>query len=369
MYKSTDAGKTWTHLGLRDTPADSARSKSIRRIPIACSSRRSAIPTAATSERGIFRSTDGGESFEQVLYRDENTGGKDVDIDPSNPDIVYATMFEGRQGPWENGAWRGSARHLQVDRRRDDVEGADERTARSHRQRGAGDRAEQPEADLRVCDGGTPPPQAQPVFPRPGCRGGRGAGAGRGGRGGRGGTGPANNPIYRSDDAGETWTALSNDPRVGTSNEASIAVDPKNPDWLIVTSQVTYKSEDGGKTWVPFKGAPGGDDYQYAWINPNNTDIMILAVDQGAVVSLDKGKSWSSWYNQPTAAMYHIADRQRLPVSRLRRTAGQRVGVRREPRQRRRDHDARVASGGDRGIRLRRARPARSRHRLRHARK
>src|SRR5204863_400338 len=125
-------------------------------------------------------------------------------------------------------------------------------------------------------------------------------GAGGGGRGGRGRGGAdapaASAPVYRSDDAGETWTAVSTDTRVGTSNEASICVDPKNPDWLIVTSQVTHKSEDAGASWVPFKGAPGGDDYQYAWMNPNNPDIMILTSDQGAVVSLDRGRSWSSWY-------------------------------------------------------------------------
>src|SRR4029077_4459567 len=132
--------------------------------------------------------------------------------------------------------------------------------------------------------------------------------AGEGGaRGGRGrGAGPQSNPIYRSDDGGDTWAPISSDMRVGTSNEASICVDPKNPDWLIVTSQVTYKSEDGGRSWVPFKGAPGGDDYQYAWMNPNNTEIILAVADQGAVVSLDKGRSWSSWYNQPTAAMFHI---------------------------------------------------------------
>ena len=108
IYKSTDAGKTWTHLGLRDAqqiPKHRDRSEESR---TACSSPRSAIPTARNEERGIFRSTDGGETFERVLFKDENTGGKDVDIDPSNPDIVYATMWEERQGPWENGAWGGT---------------------------------------------------------------------------------------------------------------------------------------------------------------------------------------------------------------------------------------------------------------------
>ncbi len=134
------------------------------------------------------------------------------------------------------------------------------------------------------------------------------AAAAPGGRGGgRGGAGgPQFAPFYRSDDGGETWAPTTSDMRVGTSDEAAIIVDPKDPDWLIVTSQVTAKSTDGGKTWVPFKGAPGGDDYQAGWINPNMTDVMLLVADQGAAVSLDKGISWSSWYNQPTAAMFHI---------------------------------------------------------------
>ena len=105
----------------------------------------------------------------------------------------------------------------------------------------------------------------------------------------------------------------STDTRVGASNEASICVDPKNPDWLIVTSQVTYKSEDGGKSWVPFKGAPGGDDYQYAWINPNNTDIILRSPTRARSCRSNGGESWSSWYNQPTAAMYHITTDNAFP--------------------------------------------------------
>ena len=108
MYKSTDAGKTWTHLGLRNgqqIPRIEVDPKNPNRLFVAVLGH----PYGPNEERGIFRSTDGGASFQRVLYkdRDENTGGKDVDIDPSDPNIVYATLFEGRQGPWENGAWSG----------------------------------------------------------------------------------------------------------------------------------------------------------------------------------------------------------------------------------------------------------------------
>jgi photosystem II stability/assembly factor-like uncharacterized protein len=290
MYKSTDAGKTWTHLGLRDTQQIArveVDPKNPNRLFVAALGH----PYGPNQERGIFRSTDGGASFQQVLFRDENTGGKDVDIDPSNPDIVYATLLEGRQGPWENGAWSGPGGVYKS------IDGG---TTWKELTKGLPSPVNNAELTIAPSD-----PKRIYAY----ATGGAGGGRGRGGADGP----PPTAPFYRSDDGGETWTAPSNDTRIGASNEASICVDPKNPEWLILTSQVTYKSEDGGKSWVPFKGAPGGDDYQYAWINPNNTDIMLAVADQGAVVSLDKGRSWSSWYNQPTAAMFHITTDNAFP--------------------------------------------------------
>jgi photosystem II stability/assembly factor-like uncharacterized protein len=294
MYKSTDAGRTWTHLGLRDTQQIArveVDPKNPNRLFVAALGH----PYGPNEERGIFRSTDGGATFQKVLYRDENTGGKDVDIDPSNPDIVYATLFEGRQGPWENGAWSGKGGIFKS---------TDGGTTWNELKNGLPDAVGNAELTIAPSE----PKRIYAYVTAAAPEGGRG-----GGRGGRLGGPPAYNPIYRSDDAGATWAPVSTDARVGTSNETSICVDPKNPDWLIVTSQVTTKSEDGGRTWVPFKGAPGGDDYQYAWINPNNTDIIFAVADQGAVVSLDRGQSWSSWYNQPTAALYHIATDNAFP--------------------------------------------------------
>ncbi|MEO6236823.1 MAG: glycoside hydrolase [Vicinamibacterales bacterium] len=292
MYKSTDAGRTWTHLGLRD-------SQQIARVEVDPQNPNRLFvavlghPYGPNEERGIFRSTDGGASFQRVLYKDENVGGKDVDIDPSNPNIVYATLLEGRQGPWENAAWAGKGGVFKS---------TDGGTTWTELKKGLPDSIGNAELTIAPSE-----PKRIYAYVTPAPEGGRGGG-------GRGrGAAAANNPIYRSDDAGESWAAVSNDQRVGTSNETSICVDPKNPDWLIVTSQVTTKSEDGGKTWVPFKGAPGGDDYQYAWINPHNTDIIFAVADQGAVVSLDRGRSWSSWYNQPTAAMYHVTADNAFP--------------------------------------------------------
>ncbi|HUR21423.1 MAG TPA: hypothetical protein VMZ90_11480, partial [Vicinamibacterales bacterium] len=310
IYKSIDAGKTWTHLGLRDgqqIPQIVVDPKNPNRLFVAVLGH----PYGPNEERGIFRSTDGGTTFEKVLYKGIDVGGKDVDLDPSNPDTVFASMWEARQGPWENGAWSGTGGGV--------FKSTDGGTTWKQLTNGF-------PPNLMTAELSVAPSNPKRLYARiavaaggrggaPG--GGRGAAGAPGGRGGvQGGAqvvGPQNAPFYRSDDGGETWAATTTDARVGTSDEATTVIDPKDPDWIVVTSQVAVKSTDGGKSWVPFKGAPGGDDYQAGWINPNNTDIMILAVDQGAVVSLDKGASWSSWYNQPTAAMFHVMTDNAFP--------------------------------------------------------
>ena len=121
--------------------------------------------------------------------------------------------------------------------------------------------------------------------------------------------------VVYPDDAGEHWYRATTDTRVATreSDFAEVKVDPKNPDIVYTASVVTWKSTDGGKTFAAFRGAPGGDDYHRIWINPKDSRTMIIASDQGAIVTVNGGATWSSWLNQPTAAFYHVAADNAFP--------------------------------------------------------
>ncbi len=120
---------------------------------------------------------------------------------------------------------------------------------------------------------------------------------------------PDSRGIYRSDDGGESWTLVSDDRRL----RGDIRVHPKNPDRVFVGTIASYRSDDGGETWTSIKGAPGGDDYQRIWINPEHPDIMLFTADQGATITVNGGRTWSSWYNQPTAQLYHVATDNQFP--------------------------------------------------------
>ena len=277
VYKSTDGGESWQHLGLREAqqiPMIAVDPISPFRIFVAVLGH----PYGPNVERGIYRSLDGGQTFTPVLQRNENVGGNDVDIDPSNPQIVYANLWEQRQGPWENAAWTGNGGGL--------FKSTDGGTTWKQLTAGLPENVNQ----VNMTIAPTNPKRLYAAVASNGP--------------------PATVGIYRSDDAGESWMKITNDTRpasrIGGGDLPNPVVNPLNADDVIMASTVSMKSTDGGVHWVPFKGAPGGDDYQNVWISPVDPNIILLVADQGAVVSLNGGQTWSSWYNQSTAQLYHV---------------------------------------------------------------
>ncbi|HEX8764603.1 MAG TPA: hypothetical protein VF740_05550, partial [Candidatus Acidoferrum sp.] len=285
IYKSNDAGKTWAHLGLRDAQQIAGiivDPKDPNRLFVAAVGH----PYGPNAERGVFRSTDGGQTFQKVLYQGENTGAADLAFDPANSQTLYAVLWAARVAPWEV------------------------RSGASFIAAGSG--------IFKSTDGGT--------NWRPLTKGLPGAADGLG----RIGIAVApsepnriyasveankNGGVYVSNDAGESWKLINGDHRIGGPGPGAmgIAVAPDNPDVLYVANTTTWKSTDGGKTFVGFKGAPGGDDYQRIWISPENPQTIALSSDQGAVISVNGGASWSTWYNQPTAQFYHVTTDNRFP--------------------------------------------------------
>ena len=290
IYKSTDGGKTWMHLGLREgqqIPALVVDPRDPNRLVATVLGH----PYGASTERGIYRSTDGGNTWKKVLYKDENTGGSMVVMDPSNPDILYAGLWEVREGPWEdNNTFNGTGGGL--------FKSTDAGETWRPLTRGL-------PANLVQVNVAVAPSEPQRLYATLATtdRGERGSGAGLG--------------VYRSDDGGENWYHVTTDPRagfrIGGGDLPIPKVDPRNPDVVYTTSIVTMKSTDGGKSWVSFRGAPGGDDYQNIWINPNDPNVIILVSDQGAIVTVNGGQTWSSWYNQPTAQLYHVSTTNTFP--------------------------------------------------------
>lgn len=284
VYKSTDAGKTWKNMGLRDGQQIGGiiiDPKNENRIFVAVLGH----PYGPNTERGVYRSLDGGNTWERVLYKDENTGAVQISFDPNNSNTLYVDMWAGRQGPWENGAWNGPESGL--------FKSTDGGNTWKKLTRGL----PTTEQGLGRIGFGVAPTNSNRLYAT--------VDAGRFGG------------IYRSDDAGESWSLMSSDGRFWGrgSDFAEIKVDPTNADIVYSANVVTWKSTDGAKSWNAFRGAPGGDDYHRIWINPNNNKIMLIALDQGGMVTVNGGETFSSWYNQPTAQFYHVNTDNAFPYN------------------------------------------------------
>lgn len=286
IYKSVDAGKTWEHLGLREGLQISGLAidaKDENRVFAAVLGH----PYGPNKERGVYRTTDGGKTWQQVLYIDENTGATQVTIDPTDPRIVYADMWAGRLAPWENGEWQGKKSGL--------FKSVDGGNTWRQLKNGLPDTETDGLGRIGFCIAPSNHNRLYAVVSANEKTGG----------------------IYRSDDAGETWTKINSDNRLWDRGDdfAEVKVDPKNENIVYDANVVTWKSVDGGKTWSGWKGAPGGDDYHRLWINPQNPDVILLASDQGAIVTVNGGQTWSSWYNQPTAQFYHVSADNDFPYN------------------------------------------------------
>jgi len=284
IYKSTDGGTTWMHLGLRDGQQIASMAvdqKDPNRLFVAVLGH----PYGPNPERGVYRTLDGGSTFTRVLYENENTGAFDVVIDPNDPSVVYATLWAARQAPWEIGASfeiPGSGIFKSSDGGstwRPLTDGLPQRIGR---------------AEVAVAPSDSRVVYAYADVEKKGDE----AGA-----------------LYRSDDGGAHFALVNDAAEIAQRGDdlVSLAVDPVTPQIVYLTNTSTYRSADGGRTMVAIKGAPGGDDYHTVWVNPHDSKIIALASDQGATISVDDGATWSSWYNQPTAQMYHVNADDRFP--------------------------------------------------------
>ncbi|NDQ56558.1 MAG: glycosyl hydrolase [Acidipila sp.] len=279
VYKSLDAGKTWTNIGLRDTRA-------IGRVivhptnPAIVYVAALGHPYGKNAERGVFRTTDGGKTWEKLLYVDDKTGAIDVQFDPTNPHILFAAMWEAGRTPWGltsggpgSGIYKSSDggntwKHLQGNGLPSGLMGK-----------------------INISVSGADSNRVYAMIEAEEEAGG----------------------LYRSDDGGEKWTHVTDDHRLRHRPwyYDHLTADPKNADTIYVLNLSIYRSTDGGKTYSILR-APHGDHHSL-WIDPNNPKRMINANDGGVTITVDGGASWTPQTNQPTAQFYHVAADNHFP--------------------------------------------------------
>jgi photosystem II stability/assembly factor-like uncharacterized protein len=290
IYRSADSGLHWTHLALEDAqqiPDLAVDPQDPNRLYAAVLGH----PFGPSSQRGIFRSTDGGKNWTKVLYVNDDTGGSCIKIDPADRNVLYAGLWNVRAGPWEdNNIYNGTAGGLFKS-----TDGGEHWRKLS---RGLPENLSQ----IEVAVAPSKPGRLYATVATT-ADGDYGSAAGLG--------------IYRSDDGGESWIRATTDPRpalrIGGGDLAIIKVDPTNADILYSASIVTMKSTDGGTHWSSLRGSPGGDDYQNLWISPDDPRRIALVADQGGIITVNGGATWSSWLNQPTAQLYHVGISDTFP--------------------------------------------------------
>ena len=282
MYKSTDGGAHWMHIGLDD-------SRQISRIlvdphdPDLVYVAVLGHPYGPNAERGVFRSRDGGRHWTKVLYENPNTGAADLAFKPDDPHTLYATLWQTRRPPWSvyppsNGP--GSGLYVSHD-------------GGGHWSRIAGHGLPGDPGRIGLAVSAAAPNRVYALADGPWGQGG----------------------LYRSDDAGGQWRHISADPRIWGRGWyfCALTADPANADRVWVMNTIVLESQDGGAHFIAKKGDQTGDDFHVLWVDPTDDQRQILGSDQGAQVTLDGGKTWSSWYNQPTAQIYHVTTDNRFP--------------------------------------------------------
>ena len=275
------------------TASRSRKSPSTRRNPDRLFVAVLGHPYGPNDERGLFRSTDGGESFQRVLYQDENTGGKDVVIDPiQSRDGLRLPVGSPPGSLGEQRVGRPRRRHLQVHRRRPHLEAHDRRRCRQLRAGRARHRAEQSAPPLRLCDRRR---RRRAVDAAPARR-------------------PPDGAVYRSDDGGETWTSPTNASAHRRRRRLRPRVDPKNPDSYRHQHRHASNRSTAARPGCPSAARPAATTTSTHLDQPRTTRIMLFVADQGAVVARQRRRNLELLVQPVHRAMYHVNDRQRVPL-------------------------------------------------------